>query len=808
MKNHCTTEARRTQRREALYGGRLWGLGVSVAICFFQVCVAQSATLPLMQSSFAGGELSPLAAARVDSERYYTSAACVENLVPIPQGPLVRRPGTRFVAATDANQPGRLVRFQFSRDDVYTLEFTPDTMRVMRSHGLVTQDDGTIYTLATPFDANEIDQLQTLQNADTMYLVDGSDWPQKLVRTDHNDWSLTDLAIDDGPFLSENLTDTTLAASATTGTDVNLVASTPLFSAGHVGSLWQMRDLVKIQSTSGTMTHVDANSVVIPCQAGNNFQWSIKGSWVGTVELQMSYDGGTTWTAYTMLTSTASASTDEAVLDNDSGRDVLLRIWCTEYTSGTISYSLWAHAYMHVGVVRVTGYVDPCHVTCDVVRDLAATDPTVRWSEGAWSGLRGYPRAVASYNDRLVLASTTSKPLTIWFSATGEYETFDPGAGDDADAFGYLLGRAEQDPILWLQGQRARGLLIGTSGSLFEVQPYDGSDGITPSNPPTIVQTLGVPCSDNPPAVADNILLVLQRNGRKLREVLYSYDADSLVAPDLTLFSEHVTTGGIRRMDWMGEPYTILWAARDDGQLVSLTYDRNFSVCAWARHQLGGDGAVEDVCVVPASGVDEVWLIVRRTVDGRVVRYIEYLPAWDFGDDLEDAYYVDCGLTYEGPDATTFSGLEHLEGLSVVALADGSTVSARTVAGGAVSLDHPAGVVHLGLPYVSTLTTVRYDVAGDQGVTWHRQKAVRAITLSVADTFGLVAGVDPNALGAFTWPGAGEGLLTAGPSPLYTGDLSIRPAATPGTDAARVTVVQSLPLPATIRALVALVEVP
>lgn len=770
-------------------------------------CAADGETLPIMQSSFTGGELSPLAAARLDAERYYTSASVVENLVPIPQGPLVRRPGTRFVAATDANQAGRLLRFQFSRDDVYTLEATPGKIRVMRHHGLVTNDDGSIYELATPFDANEIVRLQTLQNADTMYLVDGSDWPQKLVRADHNDWSLTDMEIADGPFLAENLTDTTLAASATTGTDVNLVASGPLFAAGHVGSLWQMRDLVKIQSASGTMNHVDANSVVLACQAGNNFQWSIKGTWVGTVELQMSYDGGTTWTAYTMLTSTAAASTDESVLDNDSGRDVLLRIWCTEYTSGTISYSLWTHAYMHVGVVRVTEYIDPCHVTCDVVRDLAATDPTVRWSEGAWSGVRGYPRAVASYNDRLVLAATASKPLTIWFSATGEYETFDPGVGDDADAFGYLLGRSEQDPILWLQGQRSRGLLIGTSGSLFEVQPFDASDGITPSNPPTIVQTLGIPCGDNPPAVADNIQLVLQRNGRKLHEVLYSYDADSLVAPDLTLFSEHVTAGGIRRMDWMGEPYTILWSVRADGELLSMTYDRNFSVCAWARHVLGGDGVVEDVCVVPAGGDDEVWLIVRRTVDGSTVRYIEYMGDWDTGDDLENAYYVDCGLTYDGPDAATFSGLGHLEGLSVVALADGAPVAARTVSAGAVSLDEAAGVVHLGLPYTSTLTTVRYDFAGDQGVTWHRKKAVRSVTLSVADTLGLIAGVDADDLAAFSWPGTTTGSLAAGPTPLYTGDLSIRTAASPGTDAARVTVVQTLPLPETIRALVALVEV-
>jgi hypothetical protein len=766
-------------------------------------------TVPVMQSSFTGGEMSPLAAARVDSERYYTSVSTMTNLIAVPQGPAVRRPGTRFVAATDSNNVARLLPFRYSADDSYILEFTDSLMRVMRDHGVVTNDDDSLYSLATPFDANELAHLQMVQFADDCYLVDGTDWPQKLARVDHNDWSIADAVIDDGPFLTENLTATTIAASAVTGEDVNLVASTPIFQAGHVGSYWRLRDLVEIQTASGTLTEVDANSTDLTCQAGNQFQWSVSGSFVGTVELRMSYDSGASWAAYSVISSTSVISnTDEEVYDNDTGQDVLLEVRCTEYTSGTCKYKLWVHAYMHTGVVHVTDYNDPCNVVCDVVRTLASTDATVRWSEGAWSAVQGYPRAIATYNDRMVLASTTLKPLTIWFSATGEYESFDVGQGNDADSFGYLMGRSEQDPILWLTPQRKRGLIVGTSGSIFEISPMDSGQGITPSNPPTITETLSVPCADIPPILADNILLALQRQGRKLREVLYSYDADTLVAPDLTMMSDHLTVGGMTELAWSNQPYPVLWAVRADGTLLSMVYDRNYQIVAWSTHTLGGSGAVESLCVIPSADEDELWLSVRRTIDGSTVRYVEYLSPWSWGTDANDCHFVDCGLVYDSTAATTFSGLDHIEGQTASILADGSPVADQAVVSGDVVLDWSASVVHVGLPYTSTLTTVRYDFAGQQGVTWHRAKTVRRATVSFYQTSGAALRLAGGSnLYRPDWQGGSTGLLTAGTAELFTGDKEFAPETAYAPDAAALTIVQDQPLPMTVRAIVALVEI-
>ncbi len=766
---------------------------------------APAESLSVLQSSFAGGELSPLASARLDAARYYQSAATLENMVPLPQGPAVRRPGTIFAAATDANNLARLLPFRYSTTDCYVLEFTDNRMRVFRNHGLVTTGGGSIYTLTTPFDGNELANLQVWQSADVLYMVDGNDWPQKLVRLAHDHWDINDAAIDDGPFLPENDTAATVAASGTTGA-VTVTASTPIFAAGHVGSYWRIRELRASQAAAALLVAAGTGTATLDCQADEQFQWNVFGTFGGTMELQLSYDGGVTWTMYSTVTSVSAVQTTETVYTNDTGQDVKLRAWCTWYASGTIGVTLWTHAYIHTGVVKVTGYTDPCNVSATVVRTLASTNPTFRYSEGCWSAYRGFPRALGSYSDRLVLAGTTHQPLTVWMSATGDYERFDTATGDDDDSFGYTLGRSEQDPILWIAPQRRRGLLFGTTGAVLEIEPLDVTLAITPGNPPTVSNTLALPCSAVPPLLADNTLMVLQRQGRKVHELLYSYEADSLVAPDLTLFAEHITGAGLTALAWTHQPYTILWGARTDGQLAALTYDRNYQVVAWSRQILGGAGVVESLCSIPGTTDDELWLEVRRTIDSNTVRYVEYLAAWDFGSDPCDAYFVDAGLSYDAAPATTFSGLGHLEGASAAVLADGAPVAGKTVAGGAVTLSPSASVVHIGLAYTSTLQTVRYDFAGPTGTTWARRKTVPKATVSFYRTLGAEVGPDTNHLIEPPWQEAGA-VLYAGVPDLFTGDREVSLATSYETDHNQLLIRQTQPWPLTVRALAATVEV-
>jgi hypothetical protein len=159
-----------------------------------------------------------------------------------------------------------------------------------------------------------------------------------------------------------------------------------------------------------------------------------------------------------------------------------------------------------------------------------------------------------------------------------------------------------------------------------------------------------------PALVGSNSILFVQRQGRKLREIAFSFEADGYVSEDMTVRAEHITRGGVIQLAWQQEPFGILWAARADGRLLGFTYLRSQQVTAWHQHPLADGSAAETIATIPGSGTDQLWLIARRTVGGVTKRYVEILepPLADEADAL-NAFYVDSGLTYDGAASTTLT---------------------------------------------------------------------------------------------------------------------------------------------------------
>ena len=179
--------------------------------------------------------------------------------------------------------------------------------------------------------------------------------------------------------------------------------------------------------------------------------------------------------------------------------------------------------------------------------------------------------------------------------------------------------------------------------------------------------------------------MFVQRASRKVRELVYNFDSDSYQAPDLTVLAEHITDSGITEMAFQQEPDNIVWCVLTDGRFVGMTYRREENVVGWHEHIIGGsfgsgNAVVESVAVIPGDlNEDNVYLVVKRTINGATARYIETFSNFDFGTDVQDAFFVDSGLTYSGSAATTISGLNHLEGQSVSILANGATHPNKTV---------------------------------------------------------------------------------------------------------------------------------
>jgi len=135
----------------------------------------------------------------------------MENMICIPQGPAVRRPGTRYVATAPGT--GRLLPFPHATDDADVLELTHELMRFYRDTGPILDVNDDPYSIATPFNADELDAIQTWHSGDIMYLVDGVGPPQKLSRYGHTNWTLEDVAFTGGPYRAENITDISISTN-------------------------------------------------------------------------------------------------------------------------------------------------------------------------------------------------------------------------------------------------------------------------------------------------------------------------------------------------------------------------------------------------------------------------------------------------------------------------------------------------------------------------------------------------------------------------------------------------------------------
>jgi len=148
---------------------------------------------------------------------------------------------------------------------------------------------------------------------------------------------------------------------------------------------------------------------------------------------------------------------------------------------------------------------------------------------------------------------------------------------------------------------------------------------------------------------------------------------------------------------------------------------------------------------VAEGSEDVLYVVVRRTINGASVRYVERMASRQFANQA-DAFFVDCGLTYTGAATSTISGLGHLEGKTVSILADGAVHPQRVVTSGAITLDHEASTVHVGLPITADLQTLPVAAAIDNGYGQGRTKNVNKAWLRVFRSSGIFVGPDESLL--------------------------------------------------------------
>ncbi len=457
------------------------------------------------------------------------------------------------------------------------------------------------------------------------------------------------------------------------------------------------------------------------------------------------------------------------------------------------------------GYGEITARADTLNVTIEILVDMGSTSASTDWNLGAFSDTTGHPSCVSFFEQRLVFAASLSQPQTVFFSKSGDYENMDANIGGtvaDDDAIIYTIASNQVNAIRFMAAGRT--LIIGTAGGEFTVSGGGDNDAVTPTN--ILIKKQSNHGAANTDAIAvANATLFLQRAKRKIRELAYNFDVDGYIAPDLTILAEHVTDGGIVEMAYQEEPLAIIWCVRNDGELVALTYQREQQVVAWHRHVFGGafgssKAVCESVAVIPTEDSEyELYMIIKRTINGATKRYVEYLNTFNFDESDNTSFnFLDSQLSYSGSAATTISGLSHLEGQTVSVLADGATHPDKTVSSGSITLDRSATKVKVGLGYTSLLKTMRIDAGAQNGTSQAKTKRIYEVTARLYESVGVEIGPDLNNMERVPFRTSSDPMDQG--IPPFTGDKEVEFRGNYDTDGFMI-VRQTQPLPLTILSL-------
>ena len=460
----------------------------------------------------------------------------------------------------------------------------------------------------------------------------------------------------------------------------------------------------------------------------------------------------------------------------------------------------------------ITGFTSATQVTVNIV-SAVGTGATTAWRLGVWSDTTGWPAVCEFHEDRLWFGGPTNNPQRVDGSNSGDYENFAPSANDGtigaANAIGVNVPSNDVNAVRWLASDE-RGLLVGTSGKTFLIRASTQGEALSATNAKANYAA-AVGSADVDKVNAFKSAIFVQRSGKKVFDARYEYTADGIEPSDITELAEHITYPGVVEMAYQEEPHSMVWAPRRDGVLLGCTYNRKPDALSvsWQRHPLGGysdagrttGAVVESVCVIPEPNgeYDELWMVVRRYINGASKRYVEYMErTFDQAVSQTSAFFVDSGLSYSGAPTSSVTGLTHLIGETVAILADGSPQPNAVVDGsGAVALSRSASIIHVGLPYMRRGKLPSIEAGAADGTALGKKRRISRLAILFYRSLGLRVGKDFGNMDEVQFRSTSDPMGAA--IPLFSG-IKVTPFEGDWDEQGNICFEQTQPLPSTILA--------
>lgn len=717
---------------------------------------------PVIQPSFAAGELSPYLYARVDLDKFHTGAALLRNLFVDYRGGVSSRAGTRFVALAGSQDPAlrvRLIQFQFSVDQTYSLELGHQYLRVLKNGGIVFSG-GVPYTLPTPWQGPDIPLLKFAQSNDVVTITHPNYPPYDLARLADDNWELSPVRFgttQDVPLIAAVVT-----ADSTPQTPGNPTTYIKNVFYDYVATAVNADGQESAASARGWVMGYSfeqvqvTNTIILFNSPGASYYNFYRARTFVSSTALFPPQGQTYGFIGTSLGGTLSDSniTPDFARTPPANKDPFLPGQVlgvtvvspganyTEQATFTITDPTGSGAVIRPLVDNINRNIQGGIV---VRGGVGYTNPTVVVDDpgggtGASVGLRvgpnsgTYPSVVTYFQQRKFFAATANQPSTYWATRTGQFNNMDSSIPTmDNDALSFTLAALQQNPIKFMIPMQ-NGLVVLTGGAAWLVTGAGQNEALTPTSVKQTPQIYNG-CADVPPLVIGYNILYVQEKGYVVQDVKYDFLTSVYTGEDRTYLASHLFEDRtIVEWAWAEQPHRIVWACTSDGKLLSLTYIPEQKVYGWAQHET--QGFVESVCVIPEGREDFLYLVVRRNG----VRCLERMETRQGWISMLDVWGLDAALRYVGPATGVVSNLSHMANQVASVVADGEYLGELPVgADGRLTLPRQASNILVGYGYDTEFRSMYLDIPM-QPTPQGRRKTMTAMTLRLLESRGVSAG--------------------------------------------------------------------
>lgn len=682
----------------------------------------------------------------------------------VARGPVIFRIGS-------TGGGSEIIGNQTLDEGTHFIAFTPGTGTIYleveainegRANRLV--DDITFFKnddllIPVPWAEADLNLIRYAQSGSVVFLACAG-YPQyKIERRGANSWGLSRYYTTSGPYLGYSARKEKLKPSATTG-DVTITADQPYFTSGMVGSIFEMTH--PRQQPAIIFTGEDQYSDWIRVTGVNtqdrrffvNITYGSGAS--GTVTLERAYGVPEGWTSYATYTSNESnTAVDDSVssstVASSNNLIVYYRLAARPGATivGTITASLSYQGGNKTGAFRVTAVASPTSASAEVVKQLGDTNYTDDWREGAWSDAASWPSSVAFHDGRIWWAGLDK----VYGSVSDDFYNYDPNTEGDAGPIVRSIATGPVEGIGWLLPLQR--LVVGTASAEVSIRSSSFDEPLTPTaftarNASTVgsapVQAIAI----------DSTGIFVQRNKSKIFEILYDVEINDYSSREVTRLNPEIGKPGVLQIAVQRQPDTRTYFVKEDGGLVMLVYDRADAVSGLCRMET--DGEFESIAILPTGDEDDVYFVVKRTINNVTKRYIEKFASTAELQGGEQSWLVDSAVRFQAsPPTTTVTGLTHLIGKQVAIyyqrfggfddesfqtdafqVTDENAAEPRTVytvnGSGEIELDFAASDIIIGLPYKARFKSVKLAYGSQAGTALTQKKRIDHLALIGVNT--------------------------------------------------------------------------